>query len=321
MERRPHMIRLFLVAVGLILLGAVVLFGAIFVVDETEQAIVTRFGDVVAVNRDPGLHMKAPFIDKVVTYDKRILRIASPQMQVLDKDLNVINIDYYARYRIVEPVQFHKTLGSTEAAEGVLLARINGALRAELATRSREEIIGAITVIHPKGTSSLGNEVLTEVVPLESRSSITGKVLDTVRGDLIRAPEQLGVGVIDLRIRRVDFPPSVRESVFERIRSERELIARGIRADGTRRSLEIRAGADKEREILLAEAERVSTTLRGAGEAEAVKILAQAHNQDPEFFDFRRSLEAYRTFLDAQTTAILTTDSDLFRFLLEPDPR
>jgi len=291
---------------------------ALYVVDVTQQVIVTRFGEVQAVKTSPGLYFKVPFLDAVSTYDRRVLRIDAPPQRMLDKDINILEIDAYARYRILDSVQFRKTLQSTENAGRVLGQRINASLRAEVAARNREQIIGGDVELDDQGNPLTDEEGNTQVFATESRTEMLDKVLSAIRAALAQEREPFGIEMLDVRIKRADFPTEVSGRVFERMRSERERIARSRRAEGEEEARRTRARADRDVEIILAEADQEANGLRGEGEAEAIRILAEALNKDPEFFAFQRSLEAYRSFLNTQTTIILSTEADIFKFLQGP---
>ena len=310
--------RILVITVVLVIVGLIVTTQSLFTVDETEQVIVTRFGEVREVRRNPGLYLKVPFVDSVTSYDKRVLRIDAPADSFLDKDTDILEIDVYARYQIVDPIQFRKTLITESTARDVLGNRINSALRAVIATRDREEIIGG-----KLERDELDNPVVDEagntiVEPTESRTEILAEVLAAVTEALEQEPEQFGIVMIDVRVKRADFPGEVANEIFERMRSDRLKIATGLRSEGEEESKKIRAIASRDREVLLANADKESSIRRGAGEAEAIRILAEALQRDPEFFAFRRSLEAYKAFLNERTTVILPADSELFRFLEQP---
>ena len=292
---------------------------ALYVVDETEQVVVTRFGEVRDVRTQPGLYLKAPFgVDRVTSYDRRVLRIDAAPSPFLDRDINILQIDVYARYRIVNPRQFLQTL-VTEARAGETLGnRINGALRAEIAERRREEIIGGDVELDSEGNPITDVEGNSLVRPTNTRTELLDKVLTAVQAELSQEDPSFGVEMIDIRIKRADFPDEVRGGIFERMRTDRQKIAARLRAEGSEESLTRRADADRQAEVILAEADRDANRLRGEGEAQAISILADALNQNPEFFSFRRSLDAYRQFLNQQSTMILSSESDLFKFLQSP---
>ena len=312
------MAKLIIAGVVVILL-IVVLTTGLYVVDETEQVVVTRFGDVRAIQTSPSLYVKAPFgIDSVNSYDKRVLRIDAPPDRFLDKDINIMEIDVYARFQIVRPRDFLQTLNTEDNAIRVLGQRINAALRAEVAERSREEIIGGDLELDDAGEPITDDEGNSVVRATNTRTEILDKVLADVQTDLARENPPFGVEMIDIRIKRADFPAEVAGRIFERMRSDREKISRRLRAEGEEEARGRRAAAEREVEVILAEADRDANRLRGEGEAEAISILANALNQDPEFFSFRRSLDAYRQFLTQQSTVILSSESPLFRFLQSP---
>jgi membrane protease subunit HflC len=312
------MAKLIIAGVVVILL-IVVLTTSLYVVDETEQVVVTRFGDVRAIQTSPGLYVKAPFgVDSVTSYDKRVLRIDAPADRFLDKDINILEIDVYARFRISNPRDFLQTLNTEDNANRVLGQRINAALRAEVAERSREEIIGGDVELDEEGVPITDDEGNSVVRPTNRRTEILDTVLAAVQTDLAQENPPFGVEMIDIRIKRADFPAEVADRIFERMRSDREKISRRLRAEGEEEARGRRAAAEREVEVILAEADRDADRLRGEGEAEAISILADALNQDPEFFSFRRSLDAYRLFLTQQSTMILSTESPLFKFLQSP---
>ena len=306
-----------MVIAGVIVLIAIItLYTALYVVDETEQAVVTRFGDVRAIQTSPGLYLKAPFgVDRVITYDRRLLRVDAPPGPFIDKDLNILDIDVYARYKITDPRSFLQTLNTQNDATTVLGQRINAALRAKIAERNREEIIGGDVALDEAGNPITDDEGNSRVIPTNTRTEILDEVLAEVKQDLDQEDPSFGVEMIDIRVKRADFPAAVAGRIFERMRSDREKIARRLRAEGEEEARSRRAGADRDVEIIIAAADRDASRLRGEGEAQAISILADALNQDPEFYSFRRSLDAYRRFLGTQSTMVLTSDSDLFQFL------
>jgi len=397
-----------LIAVGVIVILALIFLypgkgtlKALYIVDETEQVIVTRFGEVKSVKVKSGLYVKLPFVDTVITIDRRILRIDAQPVSMPDKDKQNLVIDSYARYRITDPVQFRKTLQTENNARSRLGDIVTSALRAQIALRDRNEIIGARPILDAQGNPEEDEEGLPRIEGTESRTALLQEVVDGVRlrveaeekteiftvpdrgaetpftvelaspslpggqitvtsgpdgGNVegldivitefdrarnavtfavqedetvsagttftvryfVERTEPFGIVIVDVRIKRADFPASVTPTIFTRMRAERNRIATKFRSEGDEEDLKIRAGANKEREIILAEADKTANQLRGEGEAQAIRILAEALEADPEFFAFRRSLEAYRKFLNPGTTVILSADADLFRFLDSP---
>ena len=308
-----------LIPVGVIVVIALILVNTgLYVVDEKEQIIITRFGQVTSVTQNPGIYIKAPFVDTATTYDRRVLRIDAPPERMLDQDINILEIAAYARYRIVDPVQFRKTLQSEENARRVLGQRINAALRAAVAGRSREQIIGGDVELDADGNPVTDDEGNSQVSATENRTIMLIEVLTSIRDELAAEPEPFGIVMRDVRIKRADFPGEVSGRVFERMRSDREKIARKLRAEGEEESRRRRAEADRRGEVILAEADQEANHLRGEGEARAIAILADSLNEDPEFFAFQRSLEAYQTLMNQQTTVILSSEADIFKFLQGP---
>ena len=302
----------------LVILALIIITQSLYVVQETEQVVVTRFGDVKAVHTSPGLYIKAPFVDTVINYDKRLLRIDAPSSQFLDRDINILEIDVYGRFRISDPRAFLQTLTTEENARTILAQRINSSLRAEVAERSREEIIGGDVELDELGEPVTDAEGNSRVRPTNSRTELLNDVIAAVQTNLAQESPSFGVEMVDIRIKRADFPQEVAGRIFERMRSDREKISRRLRAEGEEEARTRRAAADRDVEVILAVADRDANRLRGDGEAQAIAILAQSLNQDPEFFSFRRSLEAYKAFLNQRTTVILSADAPIFKFLQSP---
>ena len=302
----------------LVILALIVITQSLFVVQETEQVVVTRFGDVRSVHTSPGLYLKAPFVDSVINYDRRLLRIDAPPSQFLDRDINILEIDVYGRFRINDPRAFLQTLTTEENARSILAQRINSSLRAEVAERSREEIIGGDVELDESGEPVTDDEGNSRVQPTNSRTELLEDVIAAVQVNLAQEDPSFGVEMIDIRIKRADFPQEVAGRIFERMRSDREKISRRLRAEGEEEARTRRAAADRDVEVILAGADRDASRLRGDGEAQAISILAESLNKDPEFFSFRRSLDAYKAFLNQRTTVILSSDAPIFRFLQSP---
>ena len=252
----------------------------LYTVDETQMAVVTRFGDPVATNRMPGLKLKAPFIDTVNYFDKRLLLFDAPPDSLLTKDKKRLIIDVYARGRIVDPLLFFERLRTESQATTRAVGIISSELRTEVAGDNQAEIITT------------------------KRQDIMSQVKDNVSPKLL----EFGIEVVDLRIKRADFPNEIADSVYARMQAERKRIADRERAEGAEVDARVRADVDKQATIIRAQAERDGDITRGCGEAEAVKIFAEALEQDPEFYTFQRSLEAYRAFLTRNTTVVMKVD-------------
>jgi membrane protease subunit HflC len=301
---------------GLALVALIVVAQSLYVVDVTEQVLITRFGDPQTVTTTPGIYLKAPFVDTALSFDKRVLRIDAPAVSMPDIDKQNMTIDSYARYRIVDPLQFFKTLQTENTARTRLGDIVTSSLRDEIARSSRTQIIGAERVLDANGVPVIDEDGLPIIEASESRSELLENVFEASKARVEEG--QFGVEMIDVRMKRADFSDRVQDAIYNRMRAERNRIATRFRSEGEEEDLKIRAQANKQREIILAEAERTGNEVRGRGEAEAIRILADALNEDPEFFSFRRSLESYQKFLNQRTTVILSSDADLFKFLQEP---
>jgi membrane protease subunit HflC len=301
---------------GLALVALIVVAQSLYVVDVTEQVLITRFGDPQTVRTSPGIYLKAPFVDTALSFDKRVLRIDAPAVSMPDIEKQNMTIDSYARYRIVDPLQFFKTLQTENTARTRLGDIVTSSLRDEIARSTRTEIIGADRLLDDNGVPVIDDDGLPIIEPSESRSILLANVFEATK----RRVEEgnFGVEMIDVRMKRADFSDRVQDAIYNRMRAERNRIATRFRSEGEEEDLKIRAQANKQREIILAEADRTGSEVRGRGEAEAIRILADALNQDPEFFAFRRSLESYQKFLNERTTVILSSDADIFKFLQEP---
>jgi membrane protease subunit HflC len=252
----------------------------------------------------------------VLRFDIRVLRIDAPAVSMPDIEKQNMTIDSYARYRIVDPLQFFKTLQTENTARTRLGDIVTSSLRDEIARSTRTEIIGAERVLDENDVPVIDEDGLPIIEPSESRTELLENVFEATKNRVEEG--KFGVDIIDVRMKRADFSDRVQDSIYNRMRAERNRIATRFRSKGEEENLKIRAKANKQREIILAEAERTGSEVRGRGEAEAIRILADALNRDPEFFAFRRSLESYQKFLNQRTTVILSSEADLFKFLQEP---
>lgn len=264
-----------------------VLLNSVFTVRQTEQALILQFGNPVGVERQPGLKFKVPFIQNVEFFDRRILDLDPPVQEVLLSDQKRINVDAFARYRIVDPLRFRQRAQSDANFRQIFGSRINSVLRTEIARVGLADLLS------------------------DQRDELMDRIADQMRA---QAPE-FGVEVVDLRIGRTDLPEATSQAVFNRMRSARVAQAAQLRAEGEQQKARIQAEADRERTIILAEATRQAQILKGQGDAERTLALNQAFSQDPAFFDFYRSLEAYSAFGDG-TTLVLSPSSDFFRYFM-----
>ncbi|SDB02038.1 membrane protease subunit HflC [Desulfonatronum thiosulfatophilum] len=260
-----------------------------YIVDETERGIVLQLGRPVGETKGPGLHFKLPFIQNVLYFDARILDYDSRPAEILTRDKKNMMVDNYSKWRIVDPLRFYTTLRTLPMGQ----ARLDDIIYAELRVL-------------------LGRHTLTEVVTTK-RSQIMEE-LTLKSNELV---QEYGIEVIDVRIKRTDLPAETQRAVFNRMIAEREREAKTYRAEGEETAANIRSQADRERVILLAQATRTAQHLRGEGDAEAVKIFGEALNRNPDFYEYMRTLEAYKKTFHGNTQIILTPSSPFLRLLQE----
>lgn len=341
-----------------VVLALIVLPQIFYTVDETQMAIVTRFGQFKESHTEPGIQTKWPFVESVTRFDKRLLRVDAQPASLLTSDKRNLVVDAYARYRIVDPLLFFRRLTTEIQAESRVANIVNSQLRSEVAldlqtdviSETREEIMERVTIASnrfevereraieqfPDGLRDPRITVVMLRVVQDPDALVRGRLATPEEIEaLIREPEpaeleglraqyfvplsiEFGIEVVDVRIKRADFPEAIAESVFDRMKAERSRIASGLRAEGEQRELEIRADVDRQATVTLQTAEGFAAQIRGEGESEAIKILAAALEQDPDFYDFQRTLEAYRNTLDSETTLVLDANSDFFKFLQDP---
>ena len=273
-----------------IVIVAVILVASIFTVDETEQAIVTQLGKFVREVKEPGLHFKVPLIQKEHKFEARVLEYDAAAAKIITDDKKHLVIDNYARWKIINPLNFYKTVGNEFGAQSRLDDIVFSEMREELA---RHE--------------------LTEIVSVNR-----AQIMDKVAEQCNQKASDYGIQVIDVRIKRADLPQEVTHSVFERMKAERQRIAKRYRSEGEEEAVKIKADADKQKTIELANAYEQAEKLKGEGDAKALTIYAQAYEKDPEFYSFLRTLEAYVNSLGKDTTIILPSDSEFFKYLSPP---
>jgi membrane protease subunit HflC len=281
-------------AIAAIVLILVIALASMFTVEQTEQAIVLRFGEPVpgrGLITTPGLHFKYPFIENVVFLDNRILVVEAPKQEVLASDNNRLDVDSFLRYRIVDPLKFYQTVGSPDRANNQLGYILNSAVR-----------------------RVLGEANMTQIVR-DNRADLMVKIRDQVNLEGGR----LGIAAVDVRIRRADLPRQISEKVFSRMQSERAREAAEYRAKGSETAQTITATADRDVVVLRGNAQRQADQTRGEGDAERNRIFAEAYGKDPDFFAFYRSMQAYETGLKSgETRMVLSPKSDFFRFFGSP---
>ena len=282
--------------VTFILLAVLVLFiasNALYVIKETERGVLLQFGEVVNPDIQPGLHVKIPFVNNVRKFDGRILTVDSQPERFFTQEKKALIVDSYAKFKVADTQKFYTaTNGEESRAMGLLAQRINDGLRNQVAVRTVQEVV-----------SGQRDQLMVDLAE---------KLNDV-------ALAELGVQLVDVRVKQIDLPPDVSESVYRRMNAEREKEARELRSQGQELAEGIRAAADREVTVITANAYRESELLRGEGDAEATRIYADAFNQDPEFYSFTRSLRAYQdAFQGSGDVLLLRPDSQFFRYLKDP---
>ena len=280
--------RIRFIVIGAVLIVAVVIFESVFILNQTEQAIVLQFGQPIRVLKEPGLKVKLPFIQKVVFYDNRLLNLEPPAQEVVLNDKKRLDVDNFTRYRIVDPLRFYQTVRTEYQAQSKLQEIVNSSVR---------KVLGRITL----------QELLSE-----KRTQIMANISKAVKVDA----EQIGVSVADVRIRRADLPIEVLQAINARMKTEREREAKEFRATGQQEAQKIRATAEKEKAVIIADAEKQAQIIRGEGDKQAIEIWNRAAGVDTDFFAFYRSLEAYKkSFTDKdKSSLVLSPDSEFFKY-------
>ena len=282
--------------VTFILLVVVLLFvasNALYVIKETERGVLLQFGEVVNPDIQPGLHVKIPFVNNVRKFDGRVLTVDSQPERFFTQEQKALIVDSYAKFRVGDTSKFYTaTNGEIDRAMSLLAQRINDGLRNQVAIRTIQEVV-----------SGERDELMADLT-----AAMT-----------VVAQEELGVEVVDVRVKKIDLPPDVSESVYRRMNAEREKEAREHRSQGQELAEGIRAAADREVTVLKANAYRDAELIRGEGDAQATRVYAEAFNQDPEFYSFTRSLRAYQdSFQGNGDMLLLQPDSEFFRYLKDP---
>ncbi len=269
----------------LVLLGLT----TVFIVDEKEQVVILAFGKPVRTILEPGINMKVPFpFQEKIKFDDRLLEYDSPPEEILSKDKKTLIVDNYVRWRIVDPLQFLKTVQAIPIALSRMDDIVYSELRRELGTHDMVEII------------TENREKLMEIVTFNSN----------------KATLNYGIEVLDVRIRRVDLPAENEESIYARMEAERNWQANKFRSEGEEEAQKIRASTDRDKTIILADAYKEAEGIRGEGDAKAVEVYANAYSADPKFYEFVRTLDMYKKIIDDKTTLVLPADSRLFKLLL-----
>ena len=268
----------------------VLLTQSIFVVKETERAVKLRFGEIVEYDVEPGLHFKLPVVNTVRKFDARILTLDAAPQSYLTSEKKALTVDSFVKWRVSDVAKYYTTSGGDEERlRRLLIQRVDAGLRNEFGSRTVKEVVSG------------------------QRDQLMDKLSNQLN---LIAKDELGVEVIDLRVKKIDLPPEVSESVFNRMRTERERLAKELRAQGNEVAEKIRATADKDKTIILADAYREAEEIKGNGDATATATYANAYSKDPEFYDFTRSLKAYEsTFGSKSDILLINPDSDFFKYL------
>ncbi|MCU7857073.1 MAG: protease modulator HflC, partial [Candidatus Thiodiazotropha sp. (ex Lucinoma borealis)] len=268
---------------------AVVIYLSAFVVNQWEVALKLRLGEIVATDYTPGLHWMVPVLNNVKTFDARIQTMDARPERFLTAEKKDVIVDYFAKWRIADVAQyFRSTGGNPDKTTRLLQERINTSLRDEFGKRTVKEVV----------------------------SGERTEIMDKLTKDSDANAAELGVEILDVRVKQIDLPPEVSESVYQRMRAERERVARDLRAKGAEAAERIRANADRERVVIVADAYREAEKLRGEGDGKAAETYAGAYKQDSEFYSFYRSLNAYKnSFQNRSDVMVLQPDSDFFRYL------
>jgi membrane protease subunit HflC len=277
--------------------GAVVVVAAgmsLYTVDQSEQALVVRLGRAQSVERDAGLHAKMPLIDTVTYYDTRLLPLEPPLEQIILGDQKRLEVQVYARYQIADPLLYYQSVRTLEQGVSQLTQIVSSATR-----------------------RALGQVMLTALLGDERR-----QITDVILQECIEKAKPLGIAVADVRIRRADLPPETSQAIYDRMKSERQRQAKELRAQGYEWAQQIQSRADRERTVILSEAQRQSLTTRGQGDAEASRLYSQTFGRDPKFYEFYRAMQTYRQALaDSNPTLVLSPNSDLLKYFSAGPPR
>ena len=285
------MLRGYPLIITLVVAGLLAAMGSVYIVNESQTAIVLNLGKVVRSGIEPGLHFKLPLVEEVRKFDRRILTLDDAPERYLTSEKKDVSVDFFVKWRIDDVSTFYRAAsgGNEEAAKLRLTPIIKDALRNQINRLTLQEVVSG------------------------GRVDLTARLLTETKA----GAATLGISIVDIRIKRINLPEDskILDSVFDRMRAERTLVANRLRAEGSEGSDEIRSEAERERQVILAEAERDAQRLRGAGDAKAAELAAAAYGQDAEFYAFYRSLEAYRNSMaDGRTTLVLDPDSEFLRY-------
>ncbi len=275
------------ILIPIVVVLAVVVYQALFVVQEINQAIVLQFGDPKKIITKPGLNYKIPFIQNVVYLDRRVLNLDNPPEEVIAADQKRLIVDAFARFKIVDPLKFYISVGNERVARSRLATIINSRIRSVLGTQELSTLLSTDRAVH----------------------------MGTIQNDVNTEAENFGITIVDVRIKRADLPQANSEAIYKRMQTEREREAKEFRAQGAEMAAKITSTADKEVTVILANANKQSEIMRGEGDGKRNKIFADAFGRDPQFFSFYRAMQSYeKALIGGDTSMILSPDSDFFKF-------
>jgi membrane protease subunit HflC len=273
-----------------LLVVLILLSMATFTVDQREHAIVFRLGEIIAVKEEPGLYFKTPLVDNVKYYDKRILTYDSstPDRFITSEKKNVL-VDSFIKWRIIDPAKFYVSVnGDERQAERRLTQTVNDGLRAEFGKRTIQEVV----------------------------SGERSEIMDIIKERADRESNNIGIEILDVRLRRVDLPKEVSDSVYQRMEAERKSVANELRSEGFAESEKIKANAEKQKEIIITDAYREAQKIKGQGDAKAARVYSDVFSKNKEFYDFYRSLEAYRNSVNSkEDILVLDPNTEFFKYL------
>ena len=286
----------------------------IYTVDEAEQVVVTQFGKYKRVETEAGLKFKIPVLEDVHVFEKKILGWDGDATEIPTRDKRNIRVDSFARWRISDPLKFFQTVRNENGAHGRLDVIINGAVRNQISNYDLIEAVRSSNREMKILVSMEGEESRETLAINKGRSEITKVILQEAKPLAV----SLGIELLDVRIKRINYREDVRGSVFLQMRSERERVAAKYRSEGEGDKMEIRGRMEKDKKTILSEAYKEAQEIKGAADAEAIKIYAEAYSKDPEFYSFMKTLESYEQNLGKNSTVILSTESDYLRYLMSP---
>lgn len=281
-----------LVIAGLVVLGIITLLQSFFIVDERERVILFQFGEVQGLDYDPGLHLKFPFVQNVRRVERRVMTLDSRSEEFLTSEKKNVKVNYFVKWRVDDLRKFYRATGGQELVAADRLSSImNRAMRDQFSTRTIKEAV----------------------------SDERNVIMDQVKASAKEPVQELGVEIVDVRVKAIDLPDQVSESVYQRMRAERQRVAADFRARGAEEAERIRADADREAEVIIANAYKEAEEIRGLGDAQSAEIYAEAYSDDAEFYKFYRSLNLYRTaFAGKDNIMVLEPEGELFRYF-NPD--